>query len=663
MRFASVSSSTPLVRHGARRGQRGRRSIHNIASASMHSWRCMHGAPSLACAYLPASLSPDSTPSRPSAVVAVARKGERIRANPGDVCVQPGDILLLDTGAAFAEQHKASRGTAGQGAGNNLNCSPASSLSLPVSSFHFWSAGRQAPPASLPAPLVTPRVLFCQRNGDPLAGMVAGLQALLHHHRTAQHQPTSLPAHWNCDCVDCLRVHSLRPGGEPNVEGLNTGSLGLLPGSRQGSDHAWPACQIACAHPARKLPPICAAARTHNPTPQVLDILPGAAIVVGIMLLTGCMSPEQARRAIRWVSAQRLLTCLLACLLAACLAALGRLCCRAPYPRMHSCRSDAKLQDLLSCDPSGSAPSVCSWLYPPQDVYLMIAGSFGVSAALEQSGGAAAIANLIVNIGKNAGGGELAACSPGPALQLQVGQDARASRALLRVDRLVTQNGSTTAAGNFTIAAVYVATTLLSQIIANNSAAGDQSALGVWSVTRLQQPARTPSSLPVCTLEASPVSRPRICATSSPTCSPDVPHCCDHQQERQRRHLPALLLHHAGRQLRVHVQLWLPGGRLLKHAWQWEQRAACQLKLASELPLSLDEQGPWPVRLGGKDRTVRSQAAALKIDPACPAAAACLAQTNLMALAAGGHSSRDFLKFGTPMQLVLVSRSQAWGLL
>lgn len=37
--------------------------------------------------------------------------------------------------------------------------------------------------------------------------------------------------------------------------------------------------------------------------PQVLDILPGAAIVVAIMLLTGCMSPEQARRAIRWVRA------------------------------------------------------------------------------------------------------------------------------------------------------------------------------------------------------------------------------------------------------------------------------------------------------------------------------------------------------------------------
>jgi hypothetical protein len=35
---------------------------------------------------------------------------------------------------------------------------------------------------------------------------------------------------------------------------------------------------------------------------EVLDILPGAAIVVAIMLLTGCMSPDQARRAIRWVS-------------------------------------------------------------------------------------------------------------------------------------------------------------------------------------------------------------------------------------------------------------------------------------------------------------------------------------------------------------------------
>lgn len=31
----------------------------------------------------------------------------------------------------------------------------------------------------------------------------------------------------------------------------------------------------------------------------------------------------------------------------------------------------------------------------------------------------------------------------------------------------------------------------------------------------------------------------------------------------------------------------------------------------------------------------------------------CRYQTNLMSLAAGGYSSRDFLKFGTPMQFVV----------
>ena len=43
-----------------------------------------------------------------AAVVAVARKGERIRAKPGDIELRSGDILLLDTGSAFADQHKAS---------------------------------------------------------------------------------------------------------------------------------------------------------------------------------------------------------------------------------------------------------------------------------------------------------------------------------------------------------------------------------------------------------------------------------------------------------------------------------------------------------------------------------------------------------------------------
>lgn len=35
---------------------------------------------------------------------------------------------------------------------------------------------------------------------------------------------------------------------------------------------------------------------------SIIDILPAATIVVAIMLLTGCMSPDQARRSIRWVS-------------------------------------------------------------------------------------------------------------------------------------------------------------------------------------------------------------------------------------------------------------------------------------------------------------------------------------------------------------------------
>lgn len=96
----------------------------------------------------------------------------------------------------------------------------------------------------------------------------------------------------------------------------------------------------------------------------------------------------------------------------------------------------------------------------------MIAGSFGVSAALEQSGGAAAIANLIVEIGKNAGG------------------------------------------GNFTIAAVYIATTLISQIIANNSAAALMFPIAAtistndgvdvslcWRCPLARRPAPSPSSL------------------------------------------------------------------------------------------------------------------------------------------------------------------------
>ncbi len=44
-----------------------------------------------------------------AAVVAVARKGERIRAKTGDIKLRAGDILLLDTGSAFAQQHRDSK--------------------------------------------------------------------------------------------------------------------------------------------------------------------------------------------------------------------------------------------------------------------------------------------------------------------------------------------------------------------------------------------------------------------------------------------------------------------------------------------------------------------------------------------------------------------------
>lgn len=96
---------------------------------------------------------------------------------------------------------------------------------------------------------------------------------------------------------------------------------------------------------------------------NILDILVGAGIAAAAMLITGCLSPTQARQAIKW------------------------------------------------------------------DIYMMIAGSFGVSAGLEASGGAAAIANFIISIGKNAGG------------------------------------------EGFIIGAIYIATVVLSQIISNNSAA------------------------------------------------------------------------------------------------------------------------------------------------------------------------------------------------
>jgi di/tricarboxylate transporter len=174
------------------------------------------------------------------AVVAVARQGERIRANTGTIPLQGGDILLVDAGPGFAKQHKESK---------------------------YFSL-----------------VLEMDNTNPP------------------RYYHTAI-------CVALIATAFILYGMEE------------------------------------------------------LDIIIGAAIVAGALLLTGCLSGDQARNAIRW------------------------------------------------------------------DVYLMIAGSFGVSAGLEQSGGAAAIANLIVDIGRNAGGDE------------------------------------------FIVGAIYVATMLLSQVIANNSAA------------------------------------------------------------------------------------------------------------------------------------------------------------------------------------------------
>eukprot|EP00890_Picochlorum_soloecismus_P001706 jgi/Picsp_1/2536/NSC_00767-R1_sodium sulfate co-transporter len=175
-----------------------------------------------------------------AAVVAVARKGERVRAKPGEIELQASDILLLDAGPSFASQHKDSK---------------------------YFS------------------VILEMENTNP--------PRYLH----------------TVICIILIIVAFV-------LYATN-----------------------------------------------VLDILIGAAIAAISMLVTGCLSPTQARQAIRW------------------------------------------------------------------DIYMMIAGSFGVSSGLEVSGGAAAIANLIISIGKNAGG------------------------------------------SGFIIGAIYVATVVLSQIISNNSAA------------------------------------------------------------------------------------------------------------------------------------------------------------------------------------------------
>lgn len=87
----------------------------------------------------------------------------------------------------------------------------------------------------------------------------------------------------------------------------------------------------------------------------------------------------------------------------------------------------------------------------------MIAGSFGVSAALEQSGGAAAIGNAIVDIGRNAGGGTFTSeWAPPLAWPAQRWGHARAAPKRCP--------GNASPPLPHAVSAVYIATTLLSQV-------------------------------------------------------------------------------------------------------------------------------------------------------------------------------------------------------
>jgi fumarate reductase subunit C len=238
----------------------------------------------------------------------------------------------------------------------------------------------------------------------------------------------------------------------------------------------------------------------------------------------------------------------------------------------------------------------------------MIAGSFGVSAALEQSGGAAAIANLIVSIGNNAGG------------------------------------------GNFTIAAVYVATTLISQIIANNSAAALMFPIAAtiskndgvdvsagWGVLRSRWQSKPPPRHPRHTL---------LSKSLHTDCSP------------LRTVMQIYLLSYA-------IMLGASSVFMSSFGYQVHLRATACAACDSCL------QDPGPNTKCFHMCCWLIPCTRLTCDPCCcTCGAAVLAvQTNLMALAAGGHSSRDFLKFGSPMQIVLAVVSivslilhDSWGL-
>ena len=101
--------------------------------------------------------------------------------------------------------------------------------------------------------------------------------------------------------------------------------------------------------------------------------------------------------------------------------------------------------------------------------------------------------------------------------------------------------------------------------------------------------------------------------------------------------LPAVLCHHAGSLICLHEQLRVPGaGQAMRRHLAPPGDGA---PTGGALPCV---------------RTMPLPGMCATAATCCRLTLPCCLQTNLMALAAGGHSSRDFLKFGSPMQIVLV---------
>lgn len=100
-------------------------------------------------------------------MVAVARKGERIRAKPGDITMQAGDILLLDTGAAFAQQNKVGVvvGVGVVGGGGGALGGQAGAVCC-RSSHQIWRMARPAP--GMLVPHCVPLATHCPACPSPL---------------------------------------------------------------------------------------------------------------------------------------------------------------------------------------------------------------------------------------------------------------------------------------------------------------------------------------------------------------------------------------------------------------------------------------------------------------------------------------------------------------